>query len=165
MSSISSTAEAKDKEKQQQQQLSSNDAAAVERFKAFLRIRTITEEGPITGANAEAITFLKSEAEKLGLTTQVLEYVKGRPILIATWKGSDVSLPSILLNSHYDVVPVMASHWHYDPFGATELENGDIVARGAQVRAHTYFTFGLVVVLAILSPRYRAISPCNTHRT
>ncbi len=46
--------------------------------------------------------------------------------------GTDPSLPSILLNSHYDVVPVMRAQWSTDPFAAVELENGDIVARGAQ---------------------------------
>lgn len=28
----------------------------------------------------------------------------GKPIVLATWKGQDPSLPSVLLNSHYDVV-------------------------------------------------------------
>jgi acetylornithine deacetylase/succinyl-diaminopimelate desuccinylase-like protein len=34
----------------------------------------------------------------------------------ATWHGEDPSLPSILLNSHYDVVPVVRQHWKHDPF-------------------------------------------------
>lgn len=38
----------------------------------------------------------------MGLTEhKIVEYVPGKPILILTWPGSDPSLPSILLNSHY----------------------------------------------------------------
>lgn len=49
-----------------------------------------------------------------------------------TLKGSDPSLKSILLSSHYDVVPVSEEFWESDPFGAEMRPNGDIVARGAQ---------------------------------
>lgn len=55
-----------------------------------------------------------------------------RPVLILTWRGSDPSLPSIMLNSHLDVVPVFPEHWETDPFAAHKRPNGDIVARGAQ---------------------------------
>lgn len=34
----------------------------------------------------------------------------------ATWKGSNPALPGVLLNSHYDVVPVIREHWQFDPF-------------------------------------------------
>ncbi|KAI9911095.1 hypothetical protein PsorP6_009373 [Peronosclerospora sorghi] len=34
----------------------------------------------------------------------------------ATWTGEDPTLPGILLNSHYDVVPALAEHWDYVPF-------------------------------------------------
>ncbi len=49
-----------------------------------------------------------------------------------TLKGSDSSLKTVLLGSHYDVVPVSADFWESDPFGAEMRPNGDIVARGAQ---------------------------------
>lgn len=78
--------------------------AAVERFKAFLRLRTITAEVP-TGAGKLAIAHLTAEAQALGLSYQTHEYVPGYPVFVCTWTGSDPSLPSILLNSHYDVVP------------------------------------------------------------
>ncbi|RHY32430.1 hypothetical protein DYB32_002580, partial [Aphanomyces invadans] len=54
---------------------------------------------------------------------QVFSPIEGKPIVVATWKGKDPTLPSILLNSHYDVVPVMEQFWNYEPFG---------VSRGAQ---------------------------------
>ncbi|CAG8750996.1 14279_t:CDS:2, partial [Acaulospora morrowiae] len=46
--------------------------------------------------------------------------------------GRDPSLPSILLNSHTDVVPVFEEKWSCKPFEAYKSENGDIFARGAQ---------------------------------
>ena len=49
-----------------------------------------------------------------------------------TWEGEDPSLPSLLLNSHTDVVPVFPESWKYDPFEAVKEENGDIYARGTQ---------------------------------
>lgn len=49
-----------------------------------------------------------------------------------TLKGQDESLKSILLSSHYDVVPVSAELWESDPFAAEMRSNGDIIARGAQ---------------------------------
>ena len=48
-----------------------------------------------------------------------------------TLEGSDPKLPSLLLNSHTDVVPVTESKWTCDPFAA-ELVNGRIYARGSQ---------------------------------
>lgn len=49
-----------------------------------------------------------------------------------TLRGQDDSLKSVLLSSHYDVVPVSAEFWESDPFAAEMRQNGDIVARGAQ---------------------------------
>ena len=49
-----------------------------------------------------------------------------------TWEGEDPSLPSLLLNSHTDVVPVFPESWKHDPFAAVKEENGDIYARGTQ---------------------------------
>jgi aminoacylase len=57
----------------------------------------------------------------------VYEYKAGYPVFVLSLPGSEPSLPSILLNSHYDVVPVMRDHWHHDPFA-----EGKVIARGAQ---------------------------------
>ena len=80
----------------------------------------------------QAIKWLNDFCEKAHLDSRVLEYVEGYPIFLISVAGSDMSLPSILLNSHYDVVPVMRDHWQADPFFATENPDGEIVARGAQ---------------------------------
>lgn len=49
-----------------------------------------------------------------------------------TWLGTDTSLPSIVLNSHMDVVPVFEEFWKHSPFAAEIDEIGRIYARGAQ---------------------------------
>ena len=113
--------------------LTADDTAAVDNFKAFLRIPTVTSDGP-SGPSAAAVAFLSAQCEAIGLTYQTHEFTKGYPVFVATWQGTEPELPSILLNSHYDVVPADASRWSLPPFDATELDNGDIVARGAQVR-------------------------------
>ena len=45
---------------------------------------------------------------------------------------SFLDLPTLLLNSHTDVVPVYPDQWKHDPFAAVKEENGDIYARGTQ---------------------------------
>lgn len=42
-----------------------------------------------------------------------------------------IELPSLLLNSHYDVVPVLLEHWDVDPFEAVR-KDGKIYGRGTQ---------------------------------
>ena len=79
-----------------------------------------------------AITFLEQIVGEIGLKSKVISPVSGRPILIATWTGSDPLLPSILLNSHVDVVPVDSDKWTHDPFAAHKDEQGRIYGRGAQ---------------------------------
>ena len=69
---------------------------------------------------------------ELGLEQRIVELVDRRPILIATWKGADSTLPSVLLNSHTDVVPVYADKWDYDPFEAFKDHQGRIYGRGTQ---------------------------------
>ncbi|KAJ4450808.1 hypothetical protein ANN_02238 [Periplaneta americana] len=80
----------------------------------------------------DCTAFLKSLGEEIGLTVKVHELVPGKHIVIISWIGEDPSLPSILLNSHTDVVPVFEEYWTHPPFGAEKDEQGNIYARGAQ---------------------------------
>ena len=119
--------------KQKTEQEHPDDAAAVERFQEFLRIRTISSEGPTSGAYAEAAAWLVARGEALGLAVKVISPVANKPIVIMEWAGADPSLESLILNSHYDVVPVMLEHWtKADPFGAELQADGNIYGRGAQ---------------------------------
>ncbi|KAL1782616.1 aminoacylase-1 [Sigmodon hispidus] len=97
-------------------------------FRQYLRIRTVQPD-PDYGA---AIAFLEERAHQLGLSCQKIEMVPGYVITVLTWLGTNPALPSILLNSHTDVVPVFKEHWHHDPFEAFKDSEGYIYARGAQ---------------------------------
>ena len=80
-----------------------------------------------------AVEFLKKQATSLNLPVSIHFPVnKKNPVVVITWKGSQPELPSIMLNSHMDVVPVFEEYWTHPPFAAEIDENGDIFARGAQ---------------------------------
>lgn len=49
-----------------------------------------------------------------------------------SWIGEEPQLPSIILNSHMDVVPVFAEMWTHPPFAAEMDNEGRIFARGTQ---------------------------------
>ena len=102
--------------------------SAVTNFREYLRIKTVQP----TPDYSTAAAFLKKQATEIGLAYEVIECDPGKPVIVMTLKGSDSSLPSVLLNSHVDVVPVFPKHWKHDPFAAVKEENGDIHARGSQ---------------------------------
>lgn len=77
--------------------------------------------------------FLERQAKSLDLPVTIFYPVnKQNPIVILTWEGSQPNLPSIVLNSHMDVVPVFPEFWTHPPFAAEIDEIGRIFARGAQ---------------------------------
>lgn len=79
------------------------------------------------------VEFLKRLALDLNLEVSVhYPANEQNPLVLMTWQGSQPELPSILLNSHMDVVPVAEEFWKYPPFGAHIDENGNIYARGTQ---------------------------------
>ncbi|KAJ9086887.1 adenylate cyclase [Entomophthora muscae] len=85
----------------------------------------------------EAMDFLAAYASEIGLDFKVVRCAEGDPPTgIMTWKGQDPKVPSILLNSHTDVVPANAADWEFDPFNATlsvDKEGKSIlVGRGSQ---------------------------------
>jgi aminoacylase len=80
----------------------------------------------------DCVAFLKMQADSLGLPLKVYSIVPGKPIVVLTWEGSEPNLPTVLLNSHMDVVPVFPEKWMHEPFGADKDNNGNIFARGAQ---------------------------------
>jgi len=104
--------------------------AAIRRFRDFVRIRSISGEGP-NGSYQEAVAFLKEIAAPLGHCEE-LEYVENKPVLLVTIPGKRPDLKAILLQSHYDVVPCDEEYWKVDPFEAVMTESGDIFGRGTQ---------------------------------
>ena len=76
---------------------------------------------------------LNSWMVSIGLTNiRVHEFVPNKPVLLGSLPGSDPEIPGLLLNGHYDVVPVDASKWKFNPFGAERRPDGRIYARGTQ---------------------------------
>lgn len=79
------------------------------------------------------VEFLKKQAKSLELPISIHHPVDEKnPVVVITWEGSEPDLPSIMLNSHMDVVPVFKELWTYDPFAAEIDDDGKIYARGAQ---------------------------------
>lgn len=109
-------------------EVESNEAEAVTLFREYLRIRSVQPNPDY----ASCIEFLTRQAKRLDLDYHVTEMVPGKPIFVMTWPGLEPELPSILLNSHTDVVPVYPEFWKHDPFEAVKEENGDIYGRGTQ---------------------------------
>ena len=57
----------------------------------------------------EVMTFLVKQADSMGLGWRRHELSPGKPILVISWPGLEPELPSVMLNSHMDVVPVQCS--------------------------------------------------------
>ncbi|XP_022726948.1 aminoacylase-1 [Durio zibethinus] len=100
----------------------------ISRFQEYLQINTAQPSPDYQ----KSTHFILSQANSLSLESQVVEFVKGKPVVLLKWPGSDPSLPSILLNSHTDVVPSEYSKWVHPPLGAHIDEQGNIFARGSQ---------------------------------
>ncbi|KAI8871004.1 aminoacylase-1 [Ramicandelaber brevisporus] len=123
----------------------SNNASAapepqsVANFRAYLQINTMQPTPDYAGC----MTFLRAQAAELDLPFREYSCVPGKPLGIITWTGRDPSLPSLLLNSHTDVVPVFEDKWTHPPFsaarvpihkdgGSGEVADHHIFARGSQ---------------------------------
>ncbi|XP_033222117.1 aminoacylase-1-like [Belonocnema kinseyi] len=104
------------------------DKLALENFLQYLRIPSVQPDVNYD----DCVAFLKKQAQSLDLPLKVFQPVLGKPIVVMTWQGLEPEKPSILLNSHMDVVPVYPAEWKYPPFAAHMDEEGNIYARGSQ---------------------------------
>ncbi|KAG7544402.1 Peptidase M20 dimerization domain [Arabidopsis suecica] len=104
------------------------DDAIITRFQEYLRINTVQPNPDYY----KAVDFINSQAKPLSLESQTIELVKGKPLLLLKWVGSDPTLPAFLLNSHTDVVPFEDSKWTHHPLQAHIDHHGHIYARGSQ---------------------------------
>ncbi|XP_031625420.1 aminoacylase-1A-like [Contarinia nasturtii] len=79
------------------------------------------------------VNFLQVLASNLNFSMQISYPAdEQNPIVLMTWPGSQPELPTIVLNSHMDVVPVYEEFWTHPPFAAEMDNKGNIYARGAQ---------------------------------
>ncbi|EDW42721.1 aminoacylase-1 [Drosophila sechellia] len=101
----------------------------IEYFREYLRIPSVHPNPDYE----PCVEFLKRQAEDLDLPVKVYYPLdKQNPVVVLTWEGTEKEWPSILLNSHMDVVPVFPEKWTHPPFGAEVDEEGRIFARGSQ---------------------------------
>ncbi|PVZ98905.1 hypothetical protein BB558_005087 [Smittium angustum] len=108
------------------------EPASIARFREYLKIETVHPKPDYENCTK----YLERQAKEIGLEFNVVECGPGIPTVIMTWKGTDPTLESIVLNSHTDVVPVFEEFWDYPPFSAERVPTGDgdfkIYARGSQ---------------------------------
>jgi aminoacylase len=104
---------------------------AVERLQQAIQFKTISNEAVDNGEYQRMADFLISMFNSEGFETRKVEFTRGKPIVIAKLAGSQPDLPSVLINGHYDVVPVSLNMWSVDPFAGT-LKNGVLYGRGTQ---------------------------------
>uniref|UniRef100_A0A1B0GQK9 Peptidase M20 dimerisation domain-containing protein n=1 Tax=Phlebotomus papatasi TaxID=29031 RepID=A0A1B0GQK9_PHLPP len=105
------------------------DNKEIQIFREYLRIPSVHPN-----PNYEpCVEFLKRQAQDLELEVKVYHPVNDKnPIVVLSLIGKDPSLPTILLNSHMDVVPVVPDQWTYPAFDAHMDDQGRIFARGSQ---------------------------------
>lgn len=109
------------------------DQCAIEIFQKYLKIPTITLQKPdYLGVESLLRNYFGEIGLQFRRVDQESDLGGKRPIFIGSLLGKDPSLPALLLNSHFDVVPVERELWTYDPFGAEMTPDGRIYARGAQ---------------------------------
>ena len=101
------------------------DEISLRRFLVKLvKIQSINppgNEGPVA-------TIMLEKLKSLGLETQVIEAVPGRPNVVARLIGRGNG-PTLLLNGHMDVQPP-SNHWTRDPFAA-HVEGTQLYGQGA----------------------------------
>ncbi|CAG4986002.1 unnamed protein product [Colias eurytheme] len=98
---------------------------AVNRLREYIRIDTSKSK------NYELVVeFWKRLASEIGLPIAIYRPASF-PVCIITWVGKRPDLPSILLNTHSDVVDAYEDLWTYPPFEAV-IVDGNVYGRGAQ---------------------------------
>ncbi len=107
---------------------------AIRSLQTFVTFPTVSATAPETGAYRDCAAFLVQELKSLQVLSDVHyleESPEHSPVVVACWKGTDRTLPIILLNSHYDVVPAQEQDWTVPPFEGIR-KDGKIYGRGTQ---------------------------------
>jgi acetylornithine deacetylase/succinyl-diaminopimelate desuccinylase-like protein len=106
--------------------------AAVSQFIELVRFKTVSGDGPLNGEYNACGNWLLQKQLDIGLEAEIIPESKpNKPIVVGKWAGSMPDLPAVLLNSHYDVVPVVEAEWSVPAFEGFERD-GRIYGRGTQ---------------------------------
>eukprot|EP00957_Ditylum_brightwellii_P006160 465849-Ditylum_brightwellii.AAC.2 len=109
-------------------------STAIQNWCSLIQYPTVSALAPNDGSYTACASFLHSLLSSIPVLTDVHyleESPKNCPVVVAKWKGVDETLPVLLLNSHYDVVPANKEDWSVDPFGAVR-KDGRVYGRGTQ---------------------------------
>jgi aminoacylase len=111
-------------------------AAAIQSFTEFLQFETVSSVAAESGAYVKCAAWLVQQLKDAGIFSNIFylpEAPAHSPVVMAVMKGRDESLPVLLLNSHYDVVPAAESDWTVPPFAGLLSEDGSkLYGRGTQ---------------------------------
>ena len=110
------------------------DSAAVERFRALLRIPTVSYTD---ASRMDAASFALFRETLRTSYPRVHEALSLEPVaehsMLLRWRGRSAEAPLVLM-AHYDIVPVVPGDWRHPPFDAVLTGSGEdatIHARGA----------------------------------
>lgn len=101
-----------------------------ELLRTLIANECVNDGTPESGHEARSAETLARFLEGCGVDVQTYEPLPGRMSLVARLRGTDPGTGSLCFLAHTDVVPVVASGWSVDPFGA-EVVDGCVWGRGA----------------------------------
>lgn len=134
---------------------------AIERLCELIQFPTVSSIAANDGTYVACATWIYHELKKLSVFDSVCllpEAPDHSPVVVAIWKGLDPSLPIILLNSHYDVVPAIAVDWvksQQQPFSGLRVNN-KVYGRGAQDMKSVCIQYiEAIRKISILYPQYQ----------
>ena len=83
-----------------------DEIEAISWLQTMIQFNTVSGDGPTNGGYNSCAKWLVEKCTNIGLESEILaDSLENKPIVVAKWNGSDPSLPVVILNSHYDVVP------------------------------------------------------------
>jgi acetylornithine deacetylase/succinyl-diaminopimelate desuccinylase-like protein len=103
------------------------ETQSVQILQRYIRIASVNPPAD----TSQAAQFLKEQLASVGIEANLYSPgVEKKTNLLARLPGRDHSLKPLVLLNHMDVVPVDASRWKEDPFGA-QIKDGQIWGRGS----------------------------------
>ena len=107
---------------------------AIQSLVNIIQFETVSATAPASGEYIKCANYIKEQLESIPCLDDVHflpEAPDHSPVVIGRWKGRDETLPVVLLNSHYDVVPANQDDWNVPCFEGVR-KDGRIYGRGAQ---------------------------------
>lgn len=103
------------------------EGEVLELLQALIRNRCVNDGSRDSGHEARSVATLESYFGEAG---EMVEPAPTRQSVVYRVRGTDPTVPILLLMGHLDVVPVTEEGWTVDPFGG-EVVDGMVWGRGA----------------------------------